>query len=143
MNYRDATNFRDKVDVKILQFDRFRAFVSISQETDFFRVWYLYRNITNNMDFYYRPNLEKSSNYQLFSKAWGILISNLISNPVFLTNKALSHTSSYRLQTLFQSLEKTNNPIQSCSNRQNDGKKDWQTLFTLPATAGGPIILKF
>ena len=49
---------RDKVHLKILQFDWPVAFWSISQEPDFSQIWTLYSDITNNINFNCRPNSE-------------------------------------------------------------------------------------
>ena len=47
------------VDLKILQTDWPRAFWPISQELDFSKVWDLWTNTVNKIDFPYRPNSEK------------------------------------------------------------------------------------
>ena len=50
---------KDIVDLKILQSDWPRAFWPISQETDSSQIWDLCKNKANNINFHYRPNLEK------------------------------------------------------------------------------------
>ena len=52
-------------DLKMLQSGWLRAFWPISLEPDFSQIWDLYRNVTNNMNFHYKLNLEKI-NDQIF-----------------------------------------------------------------------------
>ena len=52
---------RNIVDLKILQFDSPRAFWSISQEPEFSQMRDLCKNISNNINFHYRPNFIKNN----------------------------------------------------------------------------------
>lgn len=52
---------RVMADLKILQSDCPRAFCHISKEQDFSKIWDLHWNIANNINFDYRPNLEKTN----------------------------------------------------------------------------------
>ena len=53
---------RDIANLKILQSEWLRAFWIIPQEPDSFQICHFYRNIENNINFYYRPNAEKLMN---------------------------------------------------------------------------------
>ena len=50
---------RDIVNLKILQFDWWRAFWPISQEPEFSQVWFLSKNTANIMKIFCRPNSKK------------------------------------------------------------------------------------
>lgn len=53
---------RDIPNLKILQSEWLTAFWIISQKPDSFQICHFYRNIENNINFYYRPNAEKLMN---------------------------------------------------------------------------------
>ena len=99
------------------------------------------------MNFYYRPNAEKI-NDQFFQKLQKTLCLTHFGQfwgkkTCFLTNWALSHTTSYRFLTLFQSLEKLIVQFQVVQTDRRMERRTGRHYFTLPATAGGLIILKF
>ena len=51
--------YKDPIDLKILKSDWLRAFLPISQEPDFSRIYNSNKNTVNNTKLYYRGNAKK------------------------------------------------------------------------------------
>ena len=141
---------RDIVNLKILKSDWLRAFWPKSQEADFSQVQDLCNNASNNINFLYRTNSEKTNN-QIFQ----YILKNPIFDPFsiylgqfffFKKSRSVMYSTTWT-SNIILSFRKTNEPtprklLEGRMEGQKDRRTDGQTLIyrTLPATARGPKI---